>query len=342
MYNNAKHSLERDDDLRVVPPRSLMIALSIAVSQACTNTINMPITTPELSTIPYEGGDQAVGMSFVDMVGVSHQVVSVSQGGLPYELDVVYNKKPLNSQFFFDNLKAELTARNLNLAVIENSDYSLRLNDFSILHHRYSGFGAGYSPIVTLSTVSADLETPDGTHRITSFIRRAKVPWWSMDEVVEACFNQPIEILVRETAAKLNRALFDNSLGDETVQTLISKINQKPDKETYLDVLELGYSNNPAAIPALHELTSHEGEYIRQAAITGLGILGATEHLELLTGIYRNAKSWADRGTALKAIGDLGTPAAMEVLSEAKSVWRQRTGNEAAWNLRILGLYLDQ
>ncbi len=233
----------------IASPKGLIIAFGIAALQAC--TINVPITIPEVSTTPFERSDRTINLALEDGLAVSHQV---SQGGLP--LKVSYDNKPLNSQFFFDNLRAEMTARNMNVQVASDSDHTLQVSDFSILHHRVSGF----SPMVTLSTVSADLETPAGTQRITSFIRRAKVPVWSMDEIVDPCFNQSIQILVREIAAKINQELFDTSLDDETVQSLIAKINQSSDNNTFLDVLELGYSNNALAKPVLFELSSHDDE----------------------------------------------------------------------------------
>ena len=307
------------------------IALLLALLQAC--TVNVPITSPNVSTTPYPASGNTIALTWVDGLASDHQV---SQGPLP--LKVSYEDEPLDGDFFLSNLNAELAARGMDVQLGGQGENSLTLRDFSILHHRVSGF----SPMVTISTISADLATPSGTKRIATMVKRAKVPVWSMDEINDPCFNEPIELLVKEMAAKINREMFDTHLSDETVATLANNIRQNlaTDSATYIDVYELGFSNNPAAIPALYEFSQNEREYIRLAGISGLGLLGAEQHLDHLKNIYATSGQWSDRGMALKAIGDIGGAEAMDFLAEAKATWPGDESNEAQWNMRIINLYL--
>jgi hypothetical protein len=189
-----------------------------------------------------------------------------------------------------------------------------------------------------------DLQTETGTEKLVSVVKMAKVPVWSMDELNEPCFNQPVEIVVKEITAKINRSIGKGSLTDAEVAALVQTINRKADSETlvYLDVYELGFSNNKTAIPPLLELTKHDSDYVRLAAISGLGILQAQSTYPTLKNIYETAQLWQDRGMALKAIGDLGTEESLAFLASERPKFIGKTGDEALWNDRIIGLYLDE
>jgi len=110
-----------------------------------------------------------------------------------------------------------------------------------IKNHRSSG----YSPFVTFTLLSADVETPNGKERIAVYIRRAKVPVWSFAEVIDPTFNQPLSLMVKEFSAKISALLFNHKISDSKVEELIAKTSKD--------------------------------EYVRQAAISSLGILKITE-----------------------------------------------------------------
>ena len=44
---------------------------------------------------------------------------------------------------------------------------------------------------------------------------------------------------------------------------------------------------------------------------------------------------------ALKSIGDLGTEESRDYLKERKAFWKDKTTDEAVWNLKIINLYLS-
>lgn len=230
----------------------------------------------------------------------------------------------------------ELAARGIELSDSSNEPIVVNVNKVNIRNHRTNG----YTPFITFTSLSADVETSTGTQRIATYVKRGKVPVWSFDEIVEPTFNEPLELLVKEFSSKLNMALFNRQASDAHVQALIEKIEANQSSNTvYLDVYELGFSNNPSAVNYLVKQTNSKSEYIRLAAISSLGNLKATEQLPLLQNIYRNGESWSDRGMALKAIGDLGTSEAMDFLKQAQM--EQNDGKkESAWNQEIISLYL--
>ena len=133
-----------------------------------------------------------------------------------------------------------------------------------------------YTPFITLTYISADVETAGGTKRIGTFVTRGKTPVWSFEEIIEPTFNQPLSLGVQEFASKIANFAYGFRASDETVKSLTAKINGARTPNTFLDVYALGFTNNPAAIDTLVGLAKDEQEYVRQAAISSLGNIGAT------------------------------------------------------------------
>lgn len=132
-------------------------------------------------------------------------------------------------------------------------------------------------------------------------------------------------------------------VSDEEVNTLIANINKDAAtrEEAYLDVYQLGFSNNPAAIPELVKLTSHASEYVRLAAISSLGILKAVDQFDLLAKRYESKEGlWQDRAMALKAIGDLDTPKSHAYLQKEWDQLKNNTDTDSLWTKEIISLYL--
>jgi hypothetical protein len=124
--------------------------------------------------------------------------------------------------------------------------------------------------------------------------------------------------MVKEVASKINRYTFGLQASDEKVAELVDGIRHRFNEDSFIQVLELGYTNNPAAVPPLVEFTSHSDSMVRACAICSLGVLGAVGQFEFLKQKYRSTES-IEKHMALKAIGDLGTPAAMDFLRSVKS-----------------------
>ena len=262
-----------------------------------------------------------------------------SSGRLPAELSV--GGKPIDPpQFLAAQLEQELKSRGIQAEVgTAKGDIRLDLNRFHVLNHRATGF----SPFVTLTYLSADLIGTNGKQRIGVFVKRGKVPVWSFDEVVEPTFNQPLSLAVKELASKVANKQYGYMADDKTVEELQKKIASRSNgNDTFQDVYALGFTNNPKAIPMIASLVNDQDEYVRLAAISSLGTLGSSSHIDILKGMARNRSGlWQDRAMAIKSIGDLGTPEAKAFLQEELKAWENAPAdNEAKWTTQLIRLYM--
>ena len=311
-----------------------MVAV-MALCQACTLTV--PVDDPSASTSAYIPGQnqEPTSLKFQSKLPEGH---NPSESKLPIKLS--NNGKDLvPDQFLATHLQKEFNARGLPLKFSDQGEGQFVLEDFQVISHRVSGF----SPMVTLSMAEATFTTDQGSYRIQSLVKRAKLPMWTMDEINEPCYNEPLELLVKELTAKINKDLYGYSMSDEVVDALVTKLDgiAGTDRLAYMDVYELGFSNNPKAIEPLVKFTKHDDDdYVRLAAISSLGILGADNQLDYLKSIYQDAKMWQDRAMALKAIGDLGSQEAVSFLKQQKGTWASGSSDEATWNRKIIELYL--
>jgi hypothetical protein len=261
-----------------------------------------------------------------------------STGILPAELKI--DGTPIDPvPFFSAQLQAELASRGLPAQVSHTATAkpAIHLRDYRMENMRTNA----YTPFITLTYISADVETADGSKRIGTFVTRGKTPVWSFEEIVEPTLNQPLALGIQEFASKFANTVYGFRAGDDTVKSLTEKINGARTPNTFLDVYALGFTNNPAAIDTLIGLTKDSQEYVRQAAIASLGNIGATAQLGLLKTIYQDASvSWQDRCIALKSIADLGTAESREFITgEAKRLGAD-SSKEMQVMSRILSLYL--
>ncbi len=243
--------------------------------------------------------------------------------------------------FLAEHLQAELKARGLATEVTAtgNAQPALYLQTFRVVNHRSNGF----APFITFTFLSADLDTPSGKKRLTAFVKRGKVPVWSFDEVIEPTFNQPISLAIKELAAKLSAQAYGWRASDAQVDALLAKLKSPNlSGDAYLDVYALGFSNHPRAVERMVQLSSHADEYVRMAAISSLGILGASSQFATLKSIYEKRDvSWTDRAMAIKALGDLGTPESQAFLAQELTRWESaKTDKESLWTAQVIRLFL--
>jgi hypothetical protein len=240
---------------------------------------------------------------------------------------------------------AELAARGSPVTSGGVDATDVLINKITMRNYRATGF----SPFTTTTMLSADimLPAPAGPQRVGAFMVRGKVPVWSFNEVIEPTLNQPLELLVQDLAAKINMHVFQQSASDATVQELIARVNADPAADlAYLDVYQLGFSNNRSAIDALVEMTGSPHEYVRLAAISSLGTINAYDHVDHLIALFRGDANWRDRAMAVKSLGDIavmGSDQAMSFLrDDAEQVLAGESATGAEWSREILGLYLRQ
>lgn len=315
-----------------------VVAVGALVSAIGCAPTSYQVRAPSPSGLAFRDvGTAAVRMSVRDARKESEKVFS--KGRLPANLSV--GDQPIDPpRFLAAQLEQELRSRGIQAEVgTAEGDVRLDLHRFNVLNQRTSGF----SPFVTLTFLSADLTGPEGAQRIGVFVKRGKVPVWSFGEVVEPTFNQPLSLVVKELASKIAKLRYGYMASDGAVDELQRKIAARSaGGDTYLEVYALGFTNNPRAIPAVASLVDDPDEYVRLAAVSSLGTLGASSHFDMLRARARNRDGlWQDRAMAIKAIGDLGTPEARKFLQEELEAWQgARADNEASWTSQIIRLYL--
>ena len=242
--------------------------------------------------------------------------------------------------FLARNVEKELDARGIKFSFSskgqDDEDFTVHLKKFRIRNHRVSGF----SPYYTFTTISADVVIAGKTSRITAYFKNGKVPVWSFDEVIEPCYNIPIDVAIKEFASKINRLTVDASIADSDVDAIISALQNKFTAASYVDVYDLGFSNNKRAIPYLVELTRHVDGRVRVAALSSLGTIGAVDQMEYLKEVF-NSASWEERNAALKSIGDFGTLEALAFVKDAMRKFQSESNDpNAKYTVEVASLYL--
>ena len=233
-------------------------------------------------------------------------------------LNVVFRDMGDEIAYLGENLARVLDAQGIKVTYngSGNADITLKVLTYRIRNLRTSGF----SQYHTFTTFSADLTAGASPRRITAYFKNSKVPMWAFREVERPVYQIPLEVIVKEIAAKLNVHVFGRVSSAETVNKIAASIpSDRADaaSEEYLKVLELGYTNNAAAVELLVRLTNREETLMRASAVSALGILGAKDQLPLLRKIYETSGDLV-KSMALKSIGDLDTPEAKEFVGSVK------------------------
>lgn len=316
--------------------KPLLVASGIAAAlliQGCAPT-KYVVKNPTPSEIQFEAvqDKKLTKPSFVDNRSAQGPF---AYGVLPTGLEL--DGKPLNEfSFLTSATMAELKARGIDVENAAN-DIQVSIEKFNMRNHRTNA----YTPFITFTMLKANVKTANGSKPIVAYVKRGKVPVWSFSEIVEPTLNDPLALVVKEFSAKLNQELYQAKTSDDKVNELIDYVNNNPkDDNLFKKVYELGFSNNAKALPTLRQLTEHDDEYVRLAAISSLGILKDVDSLEMLKSLYTDSKTWSDRAMALKAIGDLGTMPAVDFLNQEYKGLETSTTKEDVWNREIIELYL--
>jgi hypothetical protein len=316
-------------------------ALAISFLSGCAINMQVPVKDPTPSTVKYDksGALTPVALQFKDEQTADDKAKLLT-GRIPMQL--MSQDKPFEAlPWIAQHTVKELAARGLpvSLATNEANSTSVIIKRVHIENHRATGF----SPFVTFTSLRADVMTPQGPQRVTAYIKRGKTPVWSFDEIINPTYNEPLALLTKELAAKINQQLFGQMITDAQVNELAATINKDAATrdDTYMDVYQLGFGNNPSAIPELVKLTANPSEYVRLAAISSLGILKANDQFDFLAARYElKDGSWQDRAMSLKAIGDLGTARSRAYLQKEWEQLKNKTDNDSLWTKEIISLYL--
>jgi hypothetical protein len=284
------------------------VVFALITAFGCTKTFY--IKDPSPSSVVYsQGSQEKLNLRINDQR--SGEDKKLSAGTLPV---VLVN---MEDEIFFlgTNLEAALISRGINLHYSSDADGGLVLDvdKYRIRNLRTTGF----SPYWTFTTFAGDLKQNGDSRRVVFYFKRGKVPVWAFREVEDPCYNVPVSLMVKEIASKINRYYFGLQASDDKIKSLVDDINNQFDEFSFLKVLELGYTNNPAAIESLVALTHHQDSMVRVCATCSLGVLGAVDQFDYLKELY-NTKKNIEKTMALKAIGDLGTPEALDFIQSVK------------------------
>ncbi len=315
--------------------RILMLSLVVVLFQAC--SLKIPISDPKISETSYlaSAKSEKLEVQFQSKLNKNH---SVATGDKTNIFVLQHNGEEIKANGYIKSaLEKEFLAREIALN-FNDSNNKLILEDFEILTHRVSGF----SPLLTVSTLKIKINK-DGKDKIfISMIKRGKLPVWTMSEVFEPCYNEATTLLIREVVAKINRSYFGNKFSDKYIEQLENRIRtNKNAKQTYMDVYELGFSNNLKSIDFLKILINSSDEYIRMAAISSIGTLGDSNQFDYLVSLNIKSESWQDKAMALKSIGDLDIQKGYDYLKERRDFWQGKSTKEAIWSLKVINLYLE-
>ncbi|MBT1064187.1 HEAT repeat domain-containing protein [Bowmanella sp. Y26] len=312
----------------------LSISAFVLLSVGCAPS-SYVVKSPSQSNMPYQAVNvkSPLELSFADK---RESASSFSTGVL--KADLVLDGKQFDSiQFIKDHTIREIQARGIDIKLAESENADVNINKLVMKNHRTNA----YTPFITLTMLSADIVNNGQKERVAVFIKRGKVPVWSFDEIINPTLNEPLELLIKEFSAKLTANLYAAKLSDNEVLALIARLSNRANKElSYLDVYELGFSNNIKAATYLRDLTKSDDEYVRMAAISSLGILKDQASLLLLKDLSKSAKTWTDRAMALKSIGDIGGEEATAFLRDKKVELEGQDSKEELWSTEIIDLYL--
>lgn len=294
-------------------PRNVVWLVSIGVllfGSGCTKKFT--VAAPKTSAMPYEPGEGPANLA----VGTSD---ARPGGGVPFStgrLRVVLINMEDPVGFLSTNLEKELKALGIDATVGKGLSQGGPRLEITVFHTR-NWRSSGFSPYWAIWTFSANYKNAGESSKIAAFYKTGKTPVMSFKEVEEPCYNWPVSLLVKEVAAKINQQTFNLKMSDAKVNELIAATSGEAEADTFMKVFELGFTNNPLAVPHLLKMTKHESPVIQTAAISAIGILRVADQVPYLKMLAESSEEFV-KAMSLKALGDIGTPEAISYLKSVK------------------------
>ena len=218
-------------------------------------------------------------------------------------------------------LEKELNSRGIPVKCVivttQTEELTLQINRYQIANYRATGFSPWEAcHLFSGAVINKGTETP-----IKAYFYNGKVPIISMNEIKDPCFNTPMSILIKDVASKMNKAVFNLKAPDEKIEALRTEIDsemENKDVGPFWKILELGYTNNPNAVQPLKKYAQVGDEFSKSCALSAIGILSPHGQLEFLKQRLSEG-GYNERYMAIKALGDIGTPEAMQVIQDMKN-----------------------
>lgn len=297
--------------LMLVPGCSLKIAVKDTPASGFTYAkTDMPQAV--LTIIDQRKGDDAQFIAGTIGVGSGRKVSDF--------LEIQNMEDPI--KYLSVNLGKELSRRGIpvtcTVGKAEGQGLTLLIDQYQIVSIRKTGFSPWESSHVFAGTLVANGKR----HPIKAFFYNGRMPVWSMSEIEEPCFNIPASIMVKDIASRINKAAFNRSAPDASVQELKARIDsdiaKKDYSESFWRVIDLGAANNLTAMQFLKNYAADRDEFFKACAVDAIGMLGPGPEFDFLKQIFA-AGTYNDRYMAIKAIGDIGTPEALKFILDLKS-----------------------
>ncbi len=301
---------------------AFLVAMVAFLFTGCVSNVKFTIKDPVVSNFKYDkGSEKPLVLQVIDQR--SSLLFHDKIGGLDSKniiITLVNISDPI--AWLSQSLEKEFAARNIPVQVvygktINPADIVLTVRKFQIVSRRMSA----YSPWESYHSFRGEVTSGGKIADIRAYFFNGKVPMWSIEDVVEPCFNMPLSLLVKEIASKINHIALNYSAGDEIIRNSSARAaEQTKNKDDYacFPIFELGGSNNPAAIISLTVFADNDDRFIRACALSAIGTLGGQNQLEFLQKKYKQGDE-IDKYMALKSIGDFGTPQAMDSVLKAKN-----------------------
>ncbi len=304
-----------------------IIAVTVFLA-GCSYSLSYTVKDPVLSSIEYGRSDtKPVTLTIIDKRTGSDSVFLVKVLGPGGSISDSMSLKIDNIEdpisYFAQQMERELNSRRIRIKCVvrKTSDKGLVLliNRYQIVNIRATGFSPWEACHIFSGTIIDDQKKP-----IKAYFYNGKTPVWSMKEVEKPCFTIPVSIIIKEVASKISRAVFKLRSSDEKIDKLTTIINSETAKEEkdpydrpFWKVLELGYTNNPNAMESLKKYAQDSDEFFSSCSLSAMGILGAEDQIDFLMQRYSSG-SFNVKYMAAKAIGDIGTQEALQVLRDMK------------------------
>jgi hypothetical protein len=318
----------------------LMLIVVISILLASCAHPRFTITDPVVSSFKYDVSNRRT--IFMKIVDQRSDTVFDKRSGYASALrfDLENMQDPVG--WFSHSLETEFLARGIPVKIIAKDDTTppniiLTIKKYQIVSREVNG----WSPWESYLSFKGVVTTSGKNYTIRAYFFHGKsLQFSSLKAIVDSCFSMPLSIVVNEIATKINAVALHYSVAEAKVQEIAKQAEEKikkKDRDAYVLMLELGGTNNRAALKPLIGFADVKDDIARACAISAIGMIGAKDQLEFLK-IKYSAYEEIDKYMALKSIGDIGSPEANAFVRKAKE--HPYYINEPAFKYCV-DLYLD-
>jgi hypothetical protein len=293
--------------------------LLVVFSGLLASCAHYTITDPVVSSFTYDVGNRrTIVMKIVDQR--SDTVFDKRLGyASNYKFPIENLQDPVG--WLSQSLEKEFSARGIPVKIVAKDDatppnITLTIKKFQIVSRQVDG----WSPWESYHSFMGVVTTGSKNYSIRAYFFHGIAGFGKLQTMVDSCFGIPLSVMVKEIATKINAVALHYSASDAKVQEIAKRAEEKikkKDNDAYIAMLELGGTNNRAALKPLIGFTDVKDDIARACAVSPIGIFGGKDQLEFLKKKY-NGYEEIDKYMALASIGDIGSTEAIAFIRKAK------------------------